>query len=370
MDSGSLNGTMLNGSPIGCEGRRPGDRVALAHDDTVDFGSVTRCQLRCQPSRGPRRGGVEAAAAAADAAATQGAQGARAATWHGVPELRRPLPASSSYGHLLLDCADGAAGCAGSPHAEGHDGAHGSPGAGGAGVPPPAPLELAFPACGVEAAVLQRVGAEHRRQGTCCEDVAAWEAPLPGRPQVRRRGGRARACRLWCCPRLLYAPRWNCSADPCNPLHCLRPAQAGIFCIFDGHHGRSAAAEAAALLPAQLLARLPPPRLLADADAAAPALEAAFLETDRLLTSDEGCTATVVLVEAAAALAGPSGGSDGAGDGSSGLQCSSSAAGANGNAAGGGDSGSGSGGGGGGGVVLQVANVGDSEAILVDLSSG
>jgi hypothetical protein len=59
-----------------------------------------------------------------------------------------------------------------------------------AAAPPPPPLTLGFAQCGVEAAVAQRVGAEHRRQGTCCEDVAFWEAPMPGRPQVRREGYR------------------------------------------------------------------------------------------------------------------------------------------------------------------------------------
>jgi serine/threonine protein phosphatase PrpC len=160
-------------------------------------------------------------------------------------------------------------------------------------------------------------------------------------------------------------------------------AQAALFCIFDGHHGRGAAEQAAALLPPQLIAHLRrapaaaaaaaetasgagagagsqlgapaaaaatdadssagagegPPLLLraSGAAAAAAALEAAFLEADAALTSDDGCTATVAILEAV-----PAGGS----------------------------SGSGGGGGGGrdrGGVALQVANVGDSEALLVDL---
>lgn len=62
--------------------------------------------------------------------------------------------------------------------------------------------------------------------------------------------------------------------------------------------------------------------LLADESAVAEALTASFLETDKQLTCEDGCTATAVLLE-------------GCGDGS---------------------------------VLLRVANVGDSMAVLVDLA--
>ena len=174
-----------------------------------------------------------------------------------------------------------------------------------------------------------------------------------------------------------------------------------MFCIFDGHHGRNAAEQAKALLPAQLLIHLPAAAVAvaaasaADVDSSTAAAgggggagaeassleaaacmssqgmglatnsegsiitggvsssssgdsstsatqqqqqqqqqllghhtstragwEAAFLATDGLLSSDDGCTATALLVEAME----------------------------NGN------------------VVVQVANVGDSEALLVDMA--
>jgi serine/threonine protein phosphatase PrpC len=62
--------------------------------------------------------------------------------------------------------------------------------------------------------------------------------------------------------------------------------------------------------------------LLADEAGVASALAASFLETDRQLACDDGCTATALLLEGCA-------------DGS---------------------------------VLLRVANVGDSMAVLVDLS--
>jgi serine/threonine protein phosphatase PrpC len=169
--------------------------------------------------------------------------------------------------------------------------------------------------------------------------------------------------------------------------------QVGMFCIFDGHHGRNAAEQAKALLPGQLLIHLPAAAVAtaaaaADVDTTAEATaggdiaktsssangaaaalvsrepnstqaaergqtsitsssvgsstyetqqqqtllgdhsktragwEAAFLATDGLLSSDDGCTATALLVEARE----------------------------------------------GGNVMVQVANVGDSEVLMVDMA--
>jgi serine/threonine protein phosphatase PrpC len=331
MDSGSLNGTTLNGAAVGRGTRQPGARVPLAHDDALEFGTATRCRLRCQPSCAARSG-----PSVLSNAGSPGAE-ARAVTWHGPARgasgaagARKPIPSFGAAGAAQVGSGGGGSpsqpsppsadrraststtasggtsataaaaadagrgGGAAATAAEDHN-LSGNSIASGAAAAAPAPLEFSFPACGVEGAVLQRTGADHRRQGTGSEDVAFWEAPLRGHPL------------------------------------------AGLFCVFDGHQGRGAAEEAASLLPAQLLEQLPAGaggRLLGGGGATAPAIEAAFLEADRRLTSDEGCTATAVLVEAAGS----------SGDGGS-SEASS------------------------GGVVLQVANVGDSEAILVDLSA-
>ncbi|WIA34477.1 hypothetical protein OEZ86_012808 [Tetradesmus obliquus] len=154
------------------------------------------------------------------------------------------------------------------------------------------------------------VGADHRRNQSPCEDVVAWRTPLGGRQQV------------------------------------------GLFCVFDGHHSRQASQQAEQLLPQLLAQHLPQQQqqlcgsstcsstgaaeqqqqqqqqqqqraLLADEACVAAALTASFLETDRQLACDDGCTATALLLEGCA---------DGC-------------------------------------VLLRVANVGDSMALLVDLSS-
>jgi serine/threonine protein phosphatase PrpC len=127
--------------------------------------------------------------------------------------------------------------------------------------------------------------------------------------------------------------------------------QVGLFCVFDGHHSRQASQQAEQLLPQLLAQHLPEQQqqqqqqrgstgssssssndstavdqqqvpLLADEAGVAAALTASFLETDRQLACDDGCTATALLLEGCA-------------DGS---------------------------------VLLRVANVGDSMALLVDLS--
>jgi serine/threonine protein phosphatase PrpC len=153
---------------------------------------------------------------------------------------------------------------------------------------------------------------------------------------------------------------------PLVPLLLLPPLlQLGLFCVFDGHHSRTASEQAQELLPQLLAQNLPqqqqqqqqqhcdPPHdnrditadaasnsnkcfqrpsskqqqpqqqqpLLSDEAGVAAALTCSFLETDRQLTCDDGCTATAVLLE-------------GCRDG-----C----------------------------VLLRVANVGDSMALLVDL---
>lgn len=50
MDAGSLNGTILNGMVVSKDNRQLGDKVPLADEDQVEFGSITRARVRCQPS--------------------------------------------------------------------------------------------------------------------------------------------------------------------------------------------------------------------------------------------------------------------------------------------------------------------------------
>jgi serine/threonine protein phosphatase PrpC len=135
---------------------------------------------------------------------------------------------------------------------------------------------------------------------------------------------------------------------------CL-PLQLGLFCVYDGHNSRSASEQAQQLLPDLLTASLTRQRqqqepkqqqqqpqqhlhqsqqqqqhqqchtavpMLSDEPAVAAALTDSFLATDAALTTDDGCTATALLLE-------------GCGDGS---------------------------------VLLRVANVGDSLALLVNLT--
>jgi hypothetical protein len=58
-DAGSLNGTLVNGVVISNTNRQPGQPVELVDLDHLEFGSVTRVQVRCSPSRQSRAGGQQ-----------------------------------------------------------------------------------------------------------------------------------------------------------------------------------------------------------------------------------------------------------------------------------------------------------------------
>lgn len=115
--------------------------------------------------------------------------------------------------------------------------------------------------------------------------------------------------------------------------------------MFDGHHSRNASQQAQELLPDLLAQHLQQQQeqqeqdpsssgesstqqqqqqqpLLADEARIAAAFAASFLETDKRLTCDDGCTATALLLE----------------------RCGDAS------------------------LLLRVANVGDSMGVLVDLS--
>lgn len=72
---------------------------------------------------------------------------------------------------------------------------------------------------------------------------------------------------------------------------------AHLLGVFDGHCGRGAAEEAEAALPQHLAQRLPQvASALAQGSGAGKAWEQAFQATDDGLRSEEGCTATALLV--------------------------------------------------------------------------
>lgn len=107
----------------------------------------------------------------------------------------------------------------------------------------------------LEGCVMTRTGREHQRRSQTCEDVPHAEIPLRGTQGV------------------------------------------GLFCIFDGHCGRTTAKEARALLPEILASRIGQASAAMQAGRGADAIwEEVFLATDRALRSDEGCTATALLV--------------------------------------------------------------------------
>jgi serine/threonine protein phosphatase PrpC len=71
----------------------------------------------------------------------------------------------------------------------------------------------------------------------------------------------------------------------------------GLFCVFDGHCGRQAAELATDLLPSEISKRLPAALpVLASGMGPGMLWEESFLATDKSIKSDEGCTATAVLV--------------------------------------------------------------------------
>ena len=108
----------------------------------------------------------------------------------------------------------------------------------------------------LEGCAVSETGREHQRRGQCCEDVIHWELPL-------------RSC--------TYG--------------------ASLFCIFDGHCGRNSAREARDLLPQILSDSL---KQVGDSlqygTGADSIWEQTFLSTDSKIKSDEGCTATALLI--------------------------------------------------------------------------
>ena len=108
----------------------------------------------------------------------------------------------------------------------------------------------------LEGCAISQTGREHQRRGQGCEDVAHWEVPLRTTPNGT-----------------------------------------SLFCIFDGHCGRNSAKEARELLPQILADSL---SVVSDGmqhgHGADGIWEQTFLSTDNGIKSEEGCTATALLV--------------------------------------------------------------------------
>lgn len=108
----------------------------------------------------------------------------------------------------------------------------------------------------LEGCAVTQTGREHLRRGQGCEDVSYWDIPLRSREDGT-----------------------------------------SLFCIFDGHCGRNSAREARNLMPDILAENL----LQVDDDlrqgeGANSIWEQTFLTTDSRIQSEEGCTATALLV--------------------------------------------------------------------------
>ncbi|KAF8063774.1 AP-4 complex subunit sigma [Scenedesmus sp. PABB004] len=187
-----------------------------------------------------------------------------------------------------------------------------------------APLVLLrFLACRVEGAVVKMVGADHRRNHCPCEDVVAWRTPLGDRPQVglfcifdghHSRVASEQAQELL--PQLLserlpaqqQAPAGaRQPPEPGPPGERELPPQrsggsgSGGSSGSSGSGGSSGGSGAAAAAPgcANGHAEAHAGALLADEASVAAALTASFLEADRRLCCDDGCTATALLLECA-----------------------------------------------------------------------
>lgn len=123
--------------------------------------------------------------------------------------------------------------------------------------PPPARVlqQVQDQQLNLRASVAIETGSEHLRRGQACEDVPCWACPLPSLPR------------------------------------------AAVFCIFDGHCGRKTAFEASQILPNLLAQRASESSgALQDGTGLDKELVDAFLEADASLVTEEGCTATAVLI--------------------------------------------------------------------------
>ncbi|KAL3137819.1 hypothetical protein ABBQ38_005075 [Trebouxia sp. C0009 RCD-2024] len=209
-DTGSLNGTFLNGKTISTNNRKQGREHRLSSDDMMQLGSYSKVRVSYFPME-------------------------MLDDDMPVHPKRVQTPPSSKNSSPNEDKTNSAAPMASSPDL-------GS--------------RIHSDMLRLEGCAVSQTGREHQRRGQGCEDVIHWEVPL-------------RSC-------------GNC---------------ASLFCIFDGHCGRNSAREARELLPQILSDSL---KQVGDSlqhgSGADSIWEQAFLSTDSRIKSEEGCTATALLV--------------------------------------------------------------------------
>lgn len=207
MDTGSLNGTILNGKVVSKDNRQPGEQHNLSDHDVLEFGSVTKVTVRCLECR-LHEGGLD--------------QPLHIETLHPNNSLMTTFQRGSHPG-----------------------------------LPPVAVHN--YKQFRLDMAIAQKVGMEHIRRNMPCEDVAHWECPF-------------------------------------NPF-----SKVGLFCVFDGHQGTAASTAAKTVVPEALRVEFGASTgsilLGANHGSHQLALKNAFVASDQKLSMDEGCTATVVLVE-------------------------------------------------------------------------
>ncbi len=271
-DLGSLNGTLLNGEPIGAGARARGRAYRVGTDDVLQLGSATQVKVAVFP-----REMLPGARASVDGGGGAGAllpAGSlpRSLT---MPKRRR-VPSFSS----LLSPRIGS-----SPTR---------------GRRPPEVVAAFSEELRLECAIAARVGRDHARRGQPSEDVACAECPLRGAGA----GGAVDSADADGASAGAGGAVDSADADGASAG---APPPAALFCLFDGHCGGAAAEAAARALPEEIAARLPAAAAAmaaagADVDsgdapgaAAAAALREAFLATDARIAAEEGCTATAVL---------------------------------------------------------------------------
>ena len=277
MDAGSLNGSILNGVTISSKDRKPGKQHVLGDQDILELGGLTKIKVNTSlpsPTHPAKRhaSGMDFAFAAKRSVLC-------------ALVLAPCVLASTTVRSRVYSCAWPCLPAAASAWAQ----AGSPPGCSSTPSKLPALQHVAdYPSLSVRLAVHQKLGTDHQRNNTGMEDVVHHELPFEAFGQ-----------------------------------------QSALLCIFDGHHGANAASQAKAILPGVLADKLG-----AGSGAALVSgrplerqrqlLTDVFLETDARLASDEGCTATVLMLERGAA----------------------------------------------GQLSVQAANVGDSAALLVNVTTG
>lgn len=328
-DLGSLNGSALNGITIGTADRKPGKQHVLKDGDILELGGVTQIKIICGPSTTPPS--RLKSSAAPNSSTWSPALAARSAPKvYSNTTVKLPALVIAEDLPPLGEAPSTSAGAA----------------AGGGGKGGQSRLRLA---------VHQRVGTEHLRTNTSLEDVVVHLVPFP-----------------------------SSSSSSLGLSPASSSASSALLCVFDGHQGSKAALKAKSIMPALLTDKLLTPSSSSSSDNAKKGdgkasssssssvpllgsglvfgrpqevqqglLKEVFLAADKEIAMDEGCTATVVLLERKLLAASSRN------DGPPASSCSSSEPSSTTTTT----QGLGS-------LYVQTANVGDSSAVLVNATTG